>query len=273
MGVVTLPTLICYAGAGCLVASVGLWDDLSHVPASWRLVVHFLGAAWGFFGMGGLPLLQALGLFHALEWLVALVIIIYLVWVLNLYNFMDGIDGIASIEALTVSLGSVLLLNLIAPKEHFVFIALLVFSSVFGFFFWNFPRAKIFLGDTGSGFLGIILGLLSIQSAMHAPQLISAWLILLGVFIVDATVTLVRRILRGEKFYEAHRSHAYQIISRRLSSHKKVTLGVLCINIIWLLPFSILAVLFPDKAFLLTLMALLPLVLFALRVGAGTTNS
>lgn len=81
-------------------------------------------------------------------------------------------------------------------------------------------------GDAGSGFLGITLGILSLQAAWSAPQLFWSWLILLGVFIVDATVTLLRRLLRGDRLYEAHRSHAYQYASRHFGRHLPVTLGL-----------------------------------------------
>ncbi|MEX5669471.1 glycosyl transferase, partial [Pseudomonas neuropathica] len=85
---------------------------------------------------------------------------------------------------------------------------LMLGAAAAGFLYWNFPPAKIFMGDAGSGFLGIALGVLSIQGSWASPQLFWYWLILLGVFIVDATVTLVRRLLRRERPYEAHRSHA-----------------------------------------------------------------
>src|SRR5690606_30192313 len=102
---------------------------------------------------------------------------------------------------------------------------LMLAASVLGFLAWNFPPARIFMGDAGSGFLGIALGILSLQAAWIAPTLFWAWQILLGVFVVDATFTLLRRLLRGEKVYEAHRSHAYQYASRRFGRHLPVTLA------------------------------------------------
>ena len=110
---------------------------------------------------------------------------------------MDGIDGIAGIEAITVCLGGSLAYALSAPAGQSWLAPALLLSAVAGFLFWNFPQARIFLGDSGSGFLGLILGLLSIQAAQVDPELFWCWLILLGAFIVDATTTLLRRVIRG----------------------------------------------------------------------------
>jgi len=99
------------------------------------------------------------------------------------------------------------------------------------------------------------------------------WLILGGVFFVDATVTLVRRLRRGERVYQAHRAHAYQQLARYWGSHLRVTLGVLLVNVLWLLPCAAFAVRHPRHAALATLVALLPLVLLALIYGAGRAEA
>jgi len=125
------------------------------------------------------------------------------------------------------------------------------------------------MGDAGSGFLGIMLALFSVQAAWVDPRLLWVWLILLGVFIVDATVTLCRRVLRGEKFYEAHRSHAYQYASRVLNAHRPVTLAVCAINVFWLLPVASLVASGNLDGMLGLLMAYLPLLLLAYYYKAG----
>jgi Fuc2NAc and GlcNAc transferase len=125
------------------------------------------------------------------------------------------------------------------------------------------------MGDAGSGFLGIMLALLSVQAAKIEPQLFWMCLILLGVFIVDATVTLGRRVLRGEKFYEAHCSHAYQYASRTLGAHRPVTLAIGAINVFWLLPVaSLVALKKMDGVWGLTV-AYAPLLWLALYFKAG----
>ncbi len=191
-----------------------------------------------------------------------------LVWVLNLFNFMDGIDGIASVEAITVCVGGALLYALIGVPA-LAATPLLLAASVAGFLVWNFPPAKIFMGDAGSGFLGIALGGLTLQAAWAAPQLLWAWLILLGVFVLDATFTLLRRLLRGDKVFEAHRSHAYQYASREYGAHLPVTLAVLAINVLWLLPWACLVALGYIDGLLALLIAYLPLAFLAVRFRAG----
>ena len=254
------------------IALVGMVDDLGHIPARWRLLAHFFGAGGALFLLGGFPPVSIFGYIVNMGWMGQILALIYLVWLLNLYNFMDGIDGIAGVEAISVCLGGAVVYWIGNPDTRNWILLLLLFTSVAGFLFWNFPKARIFMGDAGSGFLGFMLGLFSLQAAHVAPEFFWAWIILLSVFIIDATVTLVRRILRGDTFYQAHRSHAYQILSRRLDSHVKVTISVLLINLFWLLPWAIFSVLFPRFALLYVLVAISPLVLIAIKTGAGTTN-
>ena len=267
-------------GAGATVALMGFLDDHGHVPARWRLLVHFIGAAWGLYWLGGLsPLVLSfpgLGLAnHAFDpgWTGQLLGLLYLVWLLNLYNFMDGIDGLASIEAMTVCLGGALLYLLEPGAIGLWHAPVLLAVTVAGFLLWNFPPAKIFMGDAGSGFLGIVLGLFSIQAAWIAPQFFWSWLILLGVFVVDASWTLFCRLLRAEKIYEAHRSHAYQYASRYYGSHKMVTLAVAAINVCWLMPLALWVGLAELNAGLGLALAYLPLIALAIRFRAGRRES
>ena len=257
-----------FFSAGAATALLGFLDDHGHIAARWRLLGHFSGAAILLWSLGGLPLLTVFGVEVDLAWFSGLLGIIFLVWILNLYNFMDGIDGIASVEAMTVCIGGAMLAWLTGNVVGMI-LPLFLAAAVGGFLLWNFPPAKIFMGDAGSGFLGLMLGGLAIYSAWIEPQLFWCWLILLGVFIVDATLTLLHRLVRGEKVYEAHRSHAYQYASRRFGSHKKVTLMVLAINMLWLLPVATLAALNIWDAALLTIIAYSPLVVLALYFNAG----
>lgn len=255
-------------GAGAGIAVLGFLDDHGHIAARWRLLGHFAGAIWALFWLGGFPPLKIFGYSLDLGWAGHLLAAVYLVWILNLYNFMDGIDGIASIEAISVCLGGVLLYALLGESSAAV-APLLLAVAVAGFLYWNFPPARIFMGDAGSGFLGITLGILSLQAAWVAPQLLWSWVILLGVFIVDATFTLLRRLLRGDKVYEAHRSHAYQYASRQFGRHLPVTLAVGAINLFWLLPIALWVGLGGVEPVLGVLIAYLPLVLLAIKFRAG----
>jgi Fuc2NAc and GlcNAc transferase len=258
-------------GAGAWAALVGFLDDHRHIAARWRLLAHFIGAAWGLYWLGGMPPLVFFGYSFNPGWLGQILGMVYLVWLLNLYNFMDGIDGLASIEAITVCLGGALLYMSGSEAIGQSYPLVLLTMAVAGFLIWNFPPARIFMGDAGSGFLGIVLGLFSIQAAWITPQFFWSWLILLGVFIVDATWTLLHRFLRGEKVYEAHCSHAYQYASRYYGSHKLVMVVIGAINVCWLIPLSLWVGLAGLNGLLGMTLAYLPLVLLAIhfRAGAG----
>lgn len=125
------------------------------------------------------------------------------------------------------------------------------------------------MGDAGSGFLGIVLGLFSLQAAKVSPEFFWSWLILLGVFIVDATWTLFRRLLRGDKVHQAHRSHAYQHAARYYGGHKPVTLVVGAINLCWLTPLSIAVGLSKLDGIFGVILAYFPLTLLAIKFNAG----
>ncbi|MDQ2483960.1 glycosyltransferase family 4 protein [Pseudomonas putida] len=267
-GYVTPSELVSLLGAGGLVALVGFMDDHGHIAARWRLLGHFIAAGWGLFWIGGLPPITIFGVPLSAAWLSIIIGLLYLVWLLNLYNFMDGIDGIASIEAICVCLGGSLLYWLTGHAQEAV-LPMLLAATVAGFLVWNFPPARIFMGDAGSGFLGIVLGLLALMAGWINPLLFWGWLILLGVFVVDATFTLARRLLRGDKVYQAHRSHAYQYASRRYAGHRPVSLAVAAINLGWLLPVASAVVLLKLDGALGTMVAYAPLVVLALIYQAG----
>ena len=203
-----------------------------------------------------------------LGWVGSVLAAIYLVWMLNLYNFMDGIDGIASVQAIFVCLAGCVI-SLMAGNQSVLFVSLFLSSAVAGFLLWNFPPARIFMGDAGSGFLGMVLGVLSLYVAWSNSALMWGWLILLAVFTVDSTVTLLRRLVRGEKIYQAHRSHAYQYASRHFASHKVVTLGVTCINVFWVFPMAVLVAKGYLDGFTGLIATCLPLVFLAFRFSAG----
>lgn len=253
---------------GVWVAVVGFLDDHGHIAARWRLLSHFMAACWALVWLGGLPPLEIFGVRLALGWLGNVLAAFYLVWLLNLYNFMDGIDGIASVEAITTCLGGAVLYAMLGYSEH-TLLPVMLAASVAGFLFWNFPPARIFMGDAGSGFLGITLAVLSLQAGWFKAELLWSWIILLGVFVVDATWTLFRRLLRGDKVYEAHRSHAYQYASRRVGRHLPVTATVGVINLLWLLPWALLVGMGRLDGLVGVLVAYAPLCALAVYYKAG----
>ena len=256
-------------GAGTIVAIIGFIDDHGHIAARWRLLGHFSAASWVVFWLGGLPLLTIFGYTVDLGWSGHVLAVIALVWLLNLYNFMDGIDGIAGVEVLSSTLIAAFLFFIVFDNQGLVSLNLLMFSAAIGFLVWNFPPARIFMGDAGSGFLGLMLGALALYSAHVEAVMFWVWLILLGVFITDASFTLLRRLLRGEKVYEAHCSHAYQYAARKYSAHRPVTLAVLIINLCWLGPWAVIVAIGAVDGALGMLCAYLPLLWLASYFHAG----
>lgn len=215
------------AGGGAFVAIVGAWDDRRGLPASIRALVHFIAAGWVLFWLRGADALAASIALTALEWF-------GLVWMINLYNFMDGIDGIAGGQAMFLGIGAWVL----SPGSAPGIAGLIVCAAAAGFLPWNFPRARIFMGDVASGFLGLMFGAVAVLGVSLGTTTYWTWFVLIGAFGVDATVTLIRRVARGQRATQAHRSHAYQHVARRWGSHVRVTASLVVINVLWLLPWA-----------------------------------
>lgn len=256
-----------FVGGG-VIALVGFFDDRGAISAKWRLLGHFVICSFVIYKLEAVPAITIFNWTLTSGVILNGLILFYLVWLLNLYNFMDGIDGIAAVEAISVCLGGAILYYLNGHLSALIF-PLSLAVAVAGFLYWNFPPAKIFMGDAGSGFLGLVIGILSIQATLIDVNFFWSWLILLGVFIVDATLTLLRRAIRKKNLLDAHCSHAYQFAARYYNSHLSVTMGVLLINMVWLFPFALVVGLgYIDGSFGLML-AYLPLVFLALKYKAG----
>lgn len=260
---------------GGVIALIGFWDDLRSLPSGFRLTVHLV-ASFFVFSLGGaaqfVPCFSR-DVFSGYVWIMLFPAVLGLAWFLNLYNFMDGIDGIAAVETMSVSCCAMFFLWYTGANGMYIaWLGVLVVATA-GFLVWNWPPAKIFMGDACSGFLGLILGMFVLMTITDTLMTIWMWLILFGAFIVDATVTLLHRVYRKQRFAEAHCSHAYQILARRLGSHKKVTLAVLAVNVLWLFPCAFFSISRPYYGPLIAIGAYVPLVLFCLRVGAGKINA
>jgi Fuc2NAc and GlcNAc transferase len=216
-------------GGGTLVAAVGWLDDRRGLSARTRLAAHVVAAAWALWWLGGMPFLttghdvRALGAFGTVLGGFAIV------WAINVTNFMDGIDGLAAGEVVTVTLTAALLLAHVHPPLAAA--AALTGGAALGFLPWNWRPARIFMGDTGSGFLGFVVAVLAVASERAGALPALAWIVLYAVFATDATVTLLRRAWRGDRWYSAHRSHAYQRAVQAGWSHARVTTTVLLLNV------------------------------------------
>ena len=262
--------LLALCCAGVIVAIAGYLDDMQKISAAtFRLVLHSIGAIILVVGIGFPSQISLFDRTISTGVVGSILGVIYLVWLLNLFNFMDGTDGIAATETIFVCLaGAMLNYHALSGINHSS-AAVILAVSTFGFLLYNWSPAKIFMGDVGSGYLGIVIGGLSLMAAKQQHELLWVWIILLAVFVSDATITLIRRLLRKQKPHVAHRSHAYQHLAIRFNSHAKVLLIVLAINVVWLLPIAFLVA---DKQLAGTtgvVIAYVPLLLAALFLGAG----
>lgn len=210
--------------SGAILTIVSLIDDLVGLKVSIRLFFHFITAIIAFVFLGGLRQLIIPGIEMNYLFLVYPLAIVGMVWFINLFNFMDGVDGFASLEAVTICL------VLFFLSGHII--NLLLLACVSGFLFWNWPKAKIFMGDVGSTQLGFILVVLGIYFHNTYQFSILNWIMITSPFWFDATLTLYRRWRNGEKLSEAHRKHAYQRIVQAGFSHAKVNLYLMIINML-----------------------------------------
>ncbi|GEM18975.1 MraY family glycosyltransferase [Nitrosococcus oceani] len=213
-----------------LVAGIGYGDDLYDVSPLWRIVTHFIAALIAVYFLLAMDIRQyGWEIFFWPELGVVAGILFAMVWSINLFNFMDGIDGLAGMEACFVfSVGGWWLWE--AEAYGYAYLAWVLVAVVAGFLVWNWPSARIFMGDGGSGFLGFLIAAFTFAGHVWWDIPILLWIIVYGVFWFDATVTLLRRILAGERWYSAHCSHAYQRLYQIGWSHRKVLLAISGIN-------------------------------------------
>lgn len=197
--------------SGLMIAVISFVDDYRSLAPGYRLVVHFLAAIlllW----QGNLWITQFIlpeKLWEISPLLQTVISLLFIVWMINLYNFMDGMDGFAGGMAL-FGFGTLAALSAHTPHIFFMIINLLIASSVTGFLLFNFPPARIFMGDTGASTLGFLAAAMSLWGSQQGIFPLWIALLLFSPFIVDATLTLLQRLLQGEKVWLAHKNHYYQ---------------------------------------------------------------
>lgn len=255
--------------ASILIAYIGYTDDRRPLAARWRLGAQVLL-------MGAVVAVLPLGVVMALTGLPESVIMIVLalagaLWI-NLYNFMDGIDGLAASEAIFLMLGAALIAVAFEPgiaEDPRLWWMVGLAAAALGFLLLNWPPARLFMGDVGSTYLGLMTAFFALTTITSFWLSLWQWLILAALFLADSLTTLVRRVIRRERFWEAHKRHAYQALQRRFGSHRKVTLLYLAIDVVILLPLAWVAGRTPEWAPAIAAAVLVVLVLAALRAGAG----
>ena len=241
--------------AGILVIA-GMIDDRHNLPVLLRLTLYALTCL----------AMSAVVYWPAPLWWLALCTF-YALWLVNLFNFMDGIDGIAATEAIFATIAAALLALWQGGDWYYPMFCLLLAAACLGFLYWNWAPARLFMGDAGSVPIGFLLAALSLLGAAKGIVPLPCWLILLAVFLSDATVTLLRRALRGEAVTQAHSQHMYQRLARHWGSHARVVVALIMINILWLFPLACLVLLRPEWSWWGLLAAYAPLLLAVVKTG------
>jgi UDP-N-acetylmuramyl pentapeptide phosphotransferase/UDP-N-acetylglucosamine-1-phosphate transferase len=218
---------------------LGWWDDRKPLSVPLRLLVQVLACVYlivCFRSQGAL-----------LSPLSALAAVFLILWSTNLYNFMDGSNGMAGTQGVFAGLT---LAWLFARGGDYpaVVLCLIMASACLGFLPWNLGRAKVFMGDVGSGSLGFAIASLLVYAVISQEvSLPAAWLVML-VFFCDSTLTLVARVLRGEQWYNPHKQHLYQQLIVRGWSHMRVLAIYQTINLVLVIPAIVVAVNRPTIA-------------------------
>jgi Fuc2NAc and GlcNAc transferase len=252
--------------APLLVATISIVEDLTNkVSRKIRLLGHFLATA---------IMLTLINIYmgKTLSPLLCITLFIGITWFINLFNFMDGIDGIAATEALFIILATVVI-SFSQTNEAWSILLLCLSGPLLGFIIVNWQPARIFMGDIGSTYLGALIPAILLINIAEGIMNIWCAIILTGTFLMDATWTLLYRILSRQSWYLPHRSHTYQILSRKLHSHAQVNILNLCVNLFWLLPLGLIANLQPNYGQIFTIIALFPLALLGMLAKAGQVQS
>ncbi len=239
------PQVLPFLLGAMIVSLLGWWDDHRPLRVGWRLAVQVLVAAGLVAWLGPVESIQVAGKPLALAWLWSPLAVVALVWLMNLFNFMDGSDGLASAQAV-ISCG--LFAGAFALQSEAVSsgLAAIAAGATAGFLFWNWPRARIFLGDSGSLLLGWCVGALALFGTLSGS--VSIWLafVIVSPFVVDATMTLGWRLVRGERWYTPHTEHAYQYLIRMGWSHRRVLLAWIALNAVLVVPITALVLWKPQ---------------------------
>ncbi|AGA33561.1 Undecaprenyl-phosphate N-acetylglucosaminyl 1-phosphate transferase [Thioalkalivibrio nitratireducens DSM 14787] len=213
------------AAAAALVAFASLLDDRRGVGVGPRLAAHGLAALVLLFaGLFPESLTFPGWIWIPAGWALAILGTLFVVWMVNLYNFMDGMDGFAGGMA-AIGFGFMAWLGWNAGADGFALASLCVALAAAGFLWFNFPPARIFMGDTGASTLGLLAAALMLWAERDGIFPLWTGVLIFSPFIVDATVTLAARAVSGERVWQPHRQHAYQRLVRSGWTHRRTVLA------------------------------------------------
>jgi len=257
--------LMCVGGGiACL---FGFIDDIYDIRAIVKLFIQIFLSVWIIFIVPFDPLFQFSWLpkeFINFVWPVCIFII---TWILNVFNFIDGIDGLAASGTLFICWTFSGLIYFTGGSYENIIILFLLGTVCLGFLFFNFAPASIFMGDSGSLFLGYMISVIAFKTIIDGDISFWTWCIIMGYFITDTTLTTLYRLKTFKTWYRAHRSHAYQNLANLWGSHLKVNVSIIIFHFSWLLPLCILSVVKPEISPILLLIGIIPVIIFFIFLG------
>ena len=196
-----------------------------------------------------------------------LLLVFFLTWNLNTINFMDGIDGLASSIGISIFTSSLIVVDHFDENYSNEFELAVLISCFLGFLFVNLSKKKLFMGDSGSLFLGLLINFILLKTIYENINLLWFWIIMLSYCLTETIATTTYRIIYIKKWYGAHRSHAYQNLARIKDNHSAVTLGVFIYHVFWLTPLAIFSILRPEFLPLYLILAISPVLVFNFTYG------
>ncbi len=261
------------AMGGLAITIVGFVDDIIDTNAGIKLLIQIMLSIWIIFIFleNIEPIIKFLN--ASLYWPFIFLSLFFLVWLINVFNFMDAIDGIALSGTILIAVGAACLIlfnNEGSSINSLLFLLLAIICLAFLIF--NYPPASIFMGDAGSLFLGYIFCCMIIKTIFDGDLTIWTWIVLLGHFLTETTLTTMLRIKLTKNWYKAHRAMAYQNLARMYNSHKKVTNHSIIHYFIWLYPISCLTIIAEEYAIVLALISLLPSAYVTYKYGPLYSN-
>lgn len=249
-----LPAVL-LAALGLYIVALGAlgWaEDHRPLAVRWRLAVQLAAALWLAASLGPVHVVVVHDHAVTAAWLWTPLALLAVLWLINLHNFMDGSDGLAAVQGFFC--GAFFTFAFARRGDPgLAMLALALAAACAGFLAWNRPPARIFMGDSGSLVLGGMVGALALAGATTGA--VSVWLsaIIASVFVIDATATLIDRLARNERWYTAHRQHAYQRLIRRGWSHAGVLTAYAAVNLVIVMPAVILALRRPGLDYAIAL--------------------
>ena len=264
---------ISFGLCGLFATLIGFFDDIYDINAKKKFLMQLLlsisfTASYFYFNLSS-------AFFENNSILIFITICIWLfvpLWIINSFNFIDGINGLAIGTAIFSATALIFSLYISKVSSNFIVIYSLLLIVCLGFLPFNFPAAKLFMGDAGSIFLGFIYG--STVLVILFSNYLSIWTVIsvFSYMLADTLSTNIIRLLTIKKWYGVHRSHAYQNLARVLNNHTKVTAGIMLYNVFYIFPLTLLTVWFPNFAIYFTIAAILPAIIFSMKYGPLYSN-